>query len=103
MNDPSLVSDFSKRFASEIGLKYVDCIKKIKRTDPQKNMKNSYHQQNNIIDAFEITNPPKSDCLLIDDMVDSRWTLTIITAMLRKKGVKSVTPMALADSSNIGD
>ena len=103
LNDPSLVSDFSKRFASEIGLKYVDCIKKIKRTDPQKNMKNSYHQQNNIIDAFEITNPPKSDCLLIDDMVDSRWTLTIITAMLRKKGVKSVTPMALADSSNIGD
>ncbi len=66
-------------------------------------MENSVYQQNNIIGAFEIVNPPEEDCLLIDDMVDSKWTVTVIAAMLRKKGVKSVTPMALADSSNLGD
>lgn len=103
LNNPSLVSDFAERFAEATGLKYVECIRKVKITEPQKNMENSIYQQNNIINAFEVVNPLKEDCLLIDDMVDSKWTVTVIAAMLRKKGVKSVTPMALADSSNLGD
>jgi hypothetical protein len=32
-------------------------------------------------------------------MVDSKWTLTIAAAMLRKAGVTAVVPFALADSS----
>ena len=37
----------------------------------------------------------------IEDMVDSRWTFTICGGLLLKRGlVKSVTPLAIADTSN---
>lgn len=41
------------------------------------------------------------DVHIIDDMVDSRWTFTICGGLLLKIGlVKSVTPFAIADTSN---
>ena len=54
----------------------------------------------NSIGAFEVVGtPPVGVCLLVDDMVDSKWTLTIAAAMLLKAGAASVVPFALADSS----
>lgn len=42
-----------------------------------------------------------NDERIIDDMVDSRWTFTICGGLLLKRGlVKSVTPLAIADTSN---
>ena len=41
------------------------------------------------------------DVHIIDDMVDSRLTFTICGGVLLKRGlVKSVTPLAIADTSN---
>ena len=37
--------------------------------------------------------------LLIDDMVDSRWTLTVLGFKLRQAGSGPVFPFALADTS----
>jgi ATP-dependent DNA helicase RecQ len=37
--------------------------------------------------------------LLVDDMVDSRWTLTIAGFKLRQAGSGPVFPFALADAS----
>jgi len=34
--------------------------------------------------------------LLVDDLCDSRWTLTVATALLRKAGAQEVMPFALA-------
>jgi ATP-dependent DNA helicase RecQ len=34
--------------------------------------------------------------LLIDDVVDSRWTFTVIAALLREAGSGPVFPLALA-------
>jgi ATP-dependent DNA helicase RecQ len=39
---------------------------------------------------------------LIDDMVDSRWTLTVLGAELRWAGSGPVYPVALTDTSNRG-
>ena len=79
---------------------FVDCLRKVKDTPPQKEMENSSFQQNNLIGAIEVAGkPPNGVCLLVDDMVDSKWTLTIAAAMLRKAGVTAVVPFALADSS----
>jgi ATP-dependent DNA helicase RecQ len=34
--------------------------------------------------------------LLVDDMVDSAWTMTLATALLRQAGTPAVFPFALA-------
>ena len=86
--------------AAKLGFPFVECLRKMKDTPPQKEMENSPFQQNNLIGAFEVVGtPPAGVCLLVDDMVDSKWTLTIAAAMLRKAGVTAVVPFALADSS----
>lgn len=36
--------------------------------------------------------------LLVDDMVDSRWTFTVAAWELRRKGCEAVWPLALADA-----
>lgn len=41
--------------------------------------------------------------LLMDDMVDSRWTLTVCGYRLMEAGAERVYPFALADSSNRED
>jgi ATP-dependent DNA helicase RecQ len=67
-------------------------------------MKNSYQQARNLAGAFEIDRHiVKSDpVLLVDDMVDSRWTFTVLAALLRTAGSGPVFPLALADAG-IGD
>jgi len=37
--------------------------------------------------------------LLVDDVVDSRWTFTVLGIALREAGSGSVYPFALADTS----
>lgn len=96
----TLVPDFARRLAAKLGLPFVECLRKAKDTPPQKEMENSSFQQNNLIGAFEVAGPvPVGVCLLVDDMVDSRWTMTVAAAMLRKSGAAAVVPFALADSS----
>ena len=41
----------------------------------------------------------KENVLLVDDMVDSRWTLTVCGYKLMKKGSGKVYPYALANTS----
>ena len=40
--------------------------------------------------------------LIIDDMVDSRWTLTYSTYLLRDNGAGRVYPFALAKTTSQG-
>jgi ATP-dependent DNA helicase RecQ len=37
-------------------------------------------------------------CLLVDDMVDSRWTFTVAAWLLRQHGAGPVFPLALAQT-----
>jgi len=39
--------------------------------------------------------------LLIDDMVDSKWTLTVCGYMLREKGAGLVYPFAIASTAGM--
>ena len=39
---------------------------------------------------------PRGPILLVDDLVDSRWTLTIAAKALREAGADAVLPFALA-------
>lgn len=96
---PVLVRDFAHRLAQSLGLACMDVVVKVGDTEPQKTMQNSQQQYRNVVDAFEISGEvPSGSVLLVDDMVDSRWTLTVIGLLLREAGADSVIPFALADT-----
>ena len=45
---------------------------------------------------------PEGAVLLIDDLFDSGWTMTIAAALLRRAGSGPVWPLALATSNGRG-
>lgn len=98
---PTLVPDFARRLADVLNLKFVPCIEKVRDNQQQKFMENSYQQARNLDGVFQVNLEPKawSPCLLVDDMVDSRWTFTVAAALLRQAGVAAVHPLALALNS----
>lgn len=96
-----LVPDFARRLAAKLGLPFVKCIEKVQDTDPQKTRQNSFQQVENLENIFtadaEVVRP--APVLLVDDMVDSRWTFTVLAWKLQQAGSGPVFPFALADSS----
>ena len=94
----NLVPDFAKRLAAALGAEPVEAVQKVKRNSEQKLMQNSTTQFRNVWDAFEIVETRKGKCLLIDDIVDSGWTLTAIAIKLSQAGSGEVAPFALASS-----
>lgn len=99
-NHPELVPDFARRLAARLGLPFHPVIVKLRDNAPQKHQQNSFHQSRNLDGVFGLQDaPPASPVLLVDDMVDSGWTLTVAAALLRRAGAGPVWPLALADSS----
>ncbi|MGY3041399.1 ATP-dependent DNA helicase RecQ [Rhodanobacter sp. TND4EL1] len=97
---PQLVPDFAARLAQRLGLPFHAAITKVRDNQPQKAQENRFHQCRNLDGVFAVTpNPPAGPVLLVDDVVDSAWTLTIAAALLRQAGCGVVWPLALAESS----
>ena len=103
-NVPSLrsgiVEDFAQRLANRLGVQYVSLLEK-RPARPQKTMENSAFQCANAYASFHAIpgrEMPKR-VLLVDDVVDSRWTLTVCGYRLMETGCEEVYPFALADSS----
>lgn len=98
---PTLVPDFASRLADRLGIPFVPCVKKVKENQPQKEMQNSFMQASNLDGVFTVEESEMlaGPVFLIDDMVDSRWTFTVIAALLRQAGCPEVFPVALAMSS----
>lgn len=100
-NHPTLVPDFTKRLASRLGLPFVDVIRKVRDNEPQKMQQNSFHQCHNLDGAFEVSGEVRNTpVLLVDDVIDSGWTVTVLAALLRKAGSGEVFPVALASTSS---
>ena len=97
---PELVAGFASRLASRLGLVCKEVVFKVRDTEPQKSMQNSQQQYRNVQNVFEIRGPvPSGPVLLVDDFVDSRWSLTVVGMSLREAGAGSVLPFALADTA----
>ena len=63
-------------------------------------MQNSAQQYANVRGAYEVRRPvPSGPVLLVDDMVDSLWTMTAVGWLLLEAGSGPVHPFALADTS----
>jgi ATP-dependent DNA helicase RecQ len=100
LRDPRLVNDFARRLADKLGLPFTPLLRKRIERPPQKTMENSGQQLRNLLDVFDISaGVPGGPVLLIDDVVDSRWTITVISWLLRKNGSGPVHPFALASSA----
>ena len=93
---PQLVQDFARRLAAALGVEAFDAVKKMQQNAPQKTMQNSTTQFKNVWSRFEVTKARNCPCLLVDDVVDSGWTLCAVGVKLRQAGVEEVMPFALA-------
>jgi ATP-dependent DNA helicase RecQ len=95
--EPDLVASLAERLASRLRLPFHSVVAKTRETQPQHEMENSAQQYRNITDAFAVTAPvPAGPVLLVDDIVDSRWTLTVVAAELGQTGSGPVFPIVLA-------
>jgi len=64
-------------------------------------MYNSFHQAKNLDGVFSIEGSYDGPVLLIDDIIDSGWTVTVISALLKRAGVSHVYPVALATTGKM--
>ena len=64
-------------------------------------MANSAQQARNVDGSLVIRGTlPHEPVLLVDDMVDSRWTLTVAAYLLTTHGSGLVYPLALASTAH---
>ena len=98
---PGMVEDFARALAARLGLPFVEVfVLPDGDAQPQGAMQNSAQQLSNAHARLAIqAAAPVVDAgpvLLVDDMVDSGWTLTVAGWLLRNHGSGEVHPYALA-------
>jgi ATP-dependent DNA helicase RecQ len=86
--------------AKALGLPYRDdVISKTVDAPPQKEMENSVSQLRNAHASMGVVEMPSvGPVILVDDIVDSRWTLTVAGHLLRTHGSGPVYPFAFAEA-----
>jgi ATP-dependent DNA helicase RecQ len=92
-----LVRSLAERIG-EIGkLPVVDAVDRAAERPPQAFMANSARQCDNVTGAFRLRAAPVPDgpVLLVDDTVQSGWTMTVVAEALRAAGSGPVLPLAL--------
>jgi ATP-dependent DNA helicase RecQ len=93
-----LVEEFARRLSGRLQIEAVEAVRKVRENRPQKEMQNSAHQLANVWSAFEVVDARPGPGVLLDDVVDSGWTLAAIGAMLRRRGSGPIMPFALASA-----
>ena len=97
---PLLISDFARRLAAQLGIPFLSVVEKTRETEPQKRMENSAQQVRNLLGAFSVERDIlAAPVILVDDVIDSGWTMTIIAALLRMNNSGPVFPFALAKAT----
>ena len=95
---PELVPDFAARLAAALRLPFCTVLEKTGDRPRQKCMENGVQQARNVDGSLALRPGPlpRGPVLLVDDMVDSRWTMTFAAWLLRSHGSDEVWPLALA-------
>lgn len=93
----NLVHDYAQRLAAALNLPFKPIVTKTRAIAKQKSMNNSSFQASNVAGAFAVSSPvPNGAVFVVDDLVDSRWTMTEVGAVLRRAGSGPVFPVALS-------
>ena len=109
----SIVLDFTLRLSARLGIPFLDVLGKCD-APRQKEMENATLRSQNALASFYFKGDPRTlpdSVLLVDDIVDSKWTLTVCAALLAGQmpaslgavaqgGCRHVYPFVLANSSN---
>jgi len=94
-----LVPYLTYRLSKRLHLPFRRVVVKVGENEPQKERKNNYHRCMNLDGAFKIKEDAeiyRGPVILVDDVVRSTWTMTVIAALLRKAGSGPVYPVGLA-------
>lgn len=98
---PNLVPEFARRLAATLNLPFHPVLEKTDDRPAQKQMENSAQQARNVDGSLRIQGTvPTGPVLLVDDMVDSKWTLTVAAYLLTSNGSGPVYPLALASTTH---
>ena len=96
---PELVPEFTQRLAESLGLPCHRVLERTQDHPEQKGMENSTYQAQNVLRSLHIRNQPlPGPALLVDDIVDSRWTMTVAAYLLRSHGGGEVFPLSLSQA-----
>ena len=95
---PDLVSSFAKRLAKELDLPYVSTLACSQSSGERSAMANSVQRARTLDGSMDIDpgSVQEGPVLLVDDLVDTRWTMSIASWLLRSNGSGPVYPLALA-------
>ena len=100
LRHPKLVDSLAHRLADRLRLPHRPVVRKVSERPPQKTRENGAQQRANVRDAFAIDGDVLGTAvLLVDDLVDSRWTFAEVGKALRAGGTGPVYPVALASTA----
>lgn len=95
------LADFAGRLATKLNLPFKKVLIKNHKAGEQKSMNNSAHKVLNVNRYLEvIADVDQRPVLLIDDIVDSRWTFTVAAWMLQEAGSGPIWPLAIASKGS---
>ena len=101
VRNAEMVTSLAQRLANRLGLPFRASLVREHDRPPQQTMENSAQQCRNVVGAFAtLGDLPTGSVLLVDDLVDSRWTIAVLADLLREAGCEAVVPIALAVGSS---
>ena len=102
---PGSVEAFAQRLATVLGLPFAACLTSARRRAPGARWPTARPRPRTRAPSWASGPPPSGPgpVLLVDDLVDSRWTLTVAGSLLRDAGAGPVFPFALAVATPRGE
>jgi ATP-dependent DNA helicase RecQ len=102
LRHPDLVPNFAQRLAVALSLPFHMALAKTDARSQQKTMANSTQQARNVDGSLAVVRQPlpHGPVFLVDDMVDSRWTLAVAAWLLRTNGSGEVRPITLSQTGH---
>lgn len=98
---PLLVPGLAGRLAERLGLPFLPVLQRTLDAPEQKTMQNSVMQARNVLGTLAVAGKiPNEPVLLVDDILDSGWTLATAGYLLRKQGSGPVHPFTLAKATS---
>jgi ATP-dependent DNA helicase RecQ len=102
----TLVEDFARKVAAQLGIAYLPALAKVRATQAQKDCTNRLQKQSNVEGAFAVCLPELiagRTLLLIDDIYDSGYMLREAGLTLMQAGARAVYPFTITRTAHSDD
>jgi ATP-dependent DNA helicase RecQ len=97
LSRPRLVDGLAQRLAQLGRMEYLGALGRASGTGGGAHRANSAQRLQQVLHAFTVDFPvPASSVLLVDDVRDSGWSMTVAAMRLREAGATAVYPLTLA-------